>query len=389
MNISANIEPHTYRDAAGIDADAVLAMIRRIVEVESPTSDKAGVNRVLDVLAGHFRDTGAMIERLPTPEPYGDMLRVRSDPARQARGILVLAHVDTVHPLGTLAGALPFRRDGDKVFGPGIYDMKGCLILAVAAFQRIVAAGRRTPLPITFLFTPDEEVGSPVSRQTIEDEAEKNRYVLVVEPAREGGKIVTARKGIGRFVIRTKGRPAHAGSAHDKGRNAIRAMAEIILKIEGFTDYTRGITTSCGLIHGGTAANTIPEDCVMEADLRVCDRASADEMVAKFHALTTSVPDVAVSVTGGLNRPPFARDAKIDALFAQAAVIARDIGFELVSYPLAGGGSDGNFTVDRGIATLDGLGVDGADAHTHHEHLLYSSITPRLRLLQGLMETLG
>ena len=378
----------TYRDAA-VDADAVLDMIRRIVEVESPTSDKAGVNRVLDMLAAHFNGTGAMIERLPTPDGYGDMLRVRSDPARQARGILVLAHVDTVHPLGTLKGALPYRRDGDKVFGPGIYDMKGGVILAVAAFQRIVAAGRRTPLPVTFLFTPDEEVGSPVSRQMIEDEAVKNKYLLVVEPAREGGKIVTARKGIGRFIIKTKGRPAHAGSAHDKGRNAIRGMAEIILKIEGFTDYGRGITTSCGLIRGGTAANTIPEDCVMEADLRVCDRAAADEMVARFHGLTCSNPDVSVQITGGLNRPPFARDEKIDALFQVAHGLAKDIGFELVSYPLAGGGSDGNFTVERGIATLDGLGVDGADAHTHQEHMLYSSIAPRLRLLQGLMETLG
>ena len=389
MNISPGIPAHTYRDAVGIDADAVLDMIRRVVEVESPTSDKAGVNRVLDILAGHFQNTGAMIERLPTTDAYGDMLRVRSDPARQARGILVLAHVDTVHPPGTLAGALPYRRAGDKVYGPGIYDMKGCFILAVAAFQRIVNAGRRTPLPVTFLFTPDEEVGSPVSRQMIEDEAVKNKYVLVVEPAREGGKIVTARKGIGRFVIRTKGKPAHAGSAHDKGRNAIRGMAEIILKIEGFTDYARGITTSCGLIHGGTAANTIPEDCVMEADLRVCDRAAADEMVARFHGLTCSNPDVSVQITGGLNRPPFARDEKIDALFKIAHGLAQDIGFELVSYPLAGGGSDGNFTVERGIATLDGLGVDGADAHTHQEHMLYSSIAPRLRLLQGLMETLG
>jgi glutamate carboxypeptidase len=294
-----------------------------------------------------------------------------------------------VHPPGTLSGALPFRRDGNKVYGPGAYDMKGGLVLAVAAFRRLAQAKLKTPLPITFLFNPDEEVGSVGSRRHIEEEGARQRYVLVTEPKRGGGKVVTERKGTGRFVIRARGRPAHAGAAHDKGRSAIRAMARIILEVEGFTDYARGITTNVGLVAGGTGVNVIPEHCTINVDMRVCDLAAAAEMERRFQALRAGDPGVEVTVTGGIHRPPFERGPHIDALFAKAAAVAGRMGLELLSDGLSGGGSDGNFTAARGIATLDGLGVDGDGAHTHHEHLLVSSIEPGTRLMQGLMETLA
>jgi glutamate carboxypeptidase len=362
--------------------------IRSIVEIESPSRNATGVNRVLETLARSFAGTGAVCERELTTDSLGDILLVRCDPTRNEPGILVLSHMDTVHPVGTLAGKLTYRREGDRVYGPGIYDMKGGLMLAVAAFRRIAQARRRTKLPITFLFTPDEELSSPVSRSVIEREARRHRYVLVTEPARDGGKVVTERKGIGVFVIRTRGRPAHAGGDPHKGRSAIVAMAELVLAVDGLSDHAHGITTNVGLIAGGTARNTVAEECMIEVDLRFCDHAGASEMEAKIKALKSSRPDIETTVTGKITRPPFARERGVDRMFDKAAAVAKEIGFTLGSAPRVGGGSDGNFTVAIGIPTLDGLGVDGDGAHTNHEYMLFSSIEPRTRLLQGLMEQL-
>ena len=371
-----------------VDSDAILSNIRNIVEIESPSRHAAGVNRVLETIARSFEGTGAASERELTADSFGDILLVRCDPTRNEPGILVLSHMDTVHPVGTLASKLTYRREGDRVYGPGIYDMKGGLMLAVEAFRRIAQARRRTKLPITFLFTPDEELSSPVSRRVIEREARGQRYVLVTEPARDGGKVVTERKGIGVFVIRTRGRPAHAGGDPDKGRNAIVAMAEIVLAISVLNDPRRGITTNVGLIAGGTARNTVAEECMIEVDLRFCDPANASEMEAKLKALKSSRPDIETTVTGKITRPPFVRGRGVDLVFDKAATIAKEIGFNLKRAPRVGGGSDGNFTVAMGIPTLDGLGVDGDGAHTNHEYMLFSSIEPRTRLLQGLMEQL-
>jgi len=290
-----------------VDSDAILGNIRNIVEIESPSRHAAGVNRVLETIARSFEGTGAASERELTADSFGDILLVRCDPTRNEPGILVLSHMDTVHPVGTLASKLTYRREGDRVYGPGIYDMKGGLMLAVEAFRRIAQASRRTKLPITFLFTPDEELSSPVSRRVIEREARGQRYVLVTEPARDGGKVVTERKGIGVFIIRTRGRPAHASGDPDKGRNAIVAMAEIVLAINVLNDPRRGITTNVGLIAGGTARNTVAEECMIEVDLRFCDPTNASEMEVKLKALKSSRPDIETTVTGKITRPPFVR----------------------------------------------------------------------------------
>lgn len=374
--------------ASLVDEAQVLAFIETLTAIESPTSHPAGVNVVLDVVAAAFAGTGAALTRTPRPG-FGDMLEVRLHPGRADPGVLVLAHADTVHPLGAIASTLRLRREGDKLYGPGIYDMKGGLALAVCAAATILRAARATKRPVTLLFTPDEEVGSPASRARIEALAREASHVLVVEPARDGGKIVTSRKGVGRFVVRTKGVPSHAGSYHQAGASAVAEMARQIVAIDGFTDYARGITTNIGLVSGGSGVNVIPEHCVAEVDLRVCDAAAGEEMTARFHALRAQDPRVSLTVEGGMNRPAFARDAAIDALFEHARRIAAEIGFDLVSSGLVGGGSDGNFTVAQGVPTLDGLGVDGAGAHTNDEHMLVSSIVPRSLLLQGLMERLG
>ena len=211
--------------------------------------------------------------------------------------------------------------------------------------------------------------------------------MLVTEP-KHGGTIVTSRKGTGRFLIEAHGRPAHAGDAHAAGRSAIRAIAKIILDVEGFTDYSRGITTNVGLVSGGTGVNVIPEYCRINADLRICDPQSAAEMETRFFSMKSPDPGVEISVTGGLIRPPFDRDRQVDLLFDRAVAVAKDLGYMLESGPRNGGGSDGNFTAALGLPTLDGLGVDGEGAHTHNEHMLISSIERGTRLVQGLFETL-
>ncbi len=368
--------------------DEVIEGIGRWVTIESPTYDASGVEAVLDAVEKDFEGLPVTLDRREGRDGYGGILKVSSAEPSNEKPILVLSHVDTVHPKGTLTGRLPFRRDGDRLYGPGLYDMKGGAYLAVAGYRALVRAGVPTARPVTFLFTPDEEIGSPTTREAIEEEAAKAAYVLVTEPARDGGRIVTARKGVGRFTITTHGRPAHAGARHQDGRSAIREMAHQILAIEGMTDYARGITTTVGLIKGGTAANVTPETCTAEIDLRVPDPAIGEEMVARLLGLRAVDPDVSVSVQGGINRPAYPKTATIVGMLERAQAVAHAVGFDLADCPMTGGGSDGNFTAALGVPTLDGLGIDGAGAHTLEEYGLVSSILPRARLLAGLMETL-
>lgn len=377
----------TKVSAASDDLGRILDGIEQWVAIESPTADKAAVNRMIDRVAHDLAGLPITLERLAGRDRFADILVARSPGAGERPGVLILSHVDTVHPIGTLAGPLPLRREGDRLYGPGVFDMKGGAYVAMEAFRRVVRAGSAR-LPITYLFTPDEEVGSPSSRAVIEAEARRARYVLVTEPARDGGKVITARKGVGRFELETIGVPAHSGARHQDGRSAIKEMARLVLAIEGMTDYARGITTTVGMIAGGTAPNVIPQHCRITADLRVRDAETGREMEAKILALKSSDPDVKLKVTGGMNRPPFAKTPAIAALLRHAQACAREIGFELSDADMTGGGSDGNFTAALGVATLDGLGVEGDGAHTHWEHALISSIAPRLRLMQRLLETL-
>jgi glutamate carboxypeptidase len=241
---------------------------------------------------------------------------------------------------------------------------------------------------MTFLFTPDEEIGSPTSRALIEEIGKGSKAVLVTEPARSGGKIVTARKGVGRFDVRLEGRPAHAGSKHADGRSAIREAAHQILAIEGMTDYARGITTSVALIGGGTAANVIPQHAWFSVDCRVTTLADGTMMENRILSLKPHDPDVQLRITGGMNRPPYEKSDAVAELFELARKVAADVGFDLQDCPMTGGGSDGNFTAALGVPTLDGLGIDGDGAHTVQEYGLISSIAPRQALMKGLLQTI-
>jgi glutamate carboxypeptidase len=367
------------------DSKTILDGIRRWVEIETPTEAPDQVNRLATLVADGYRDLPATIERVAGRSGCGDHLVARSSWGQDAPGILVLSHLDTVHPLGFIE-RLPFKIEGDSAFGPGIYDMKGGAYLAYHAFAQLCTTAARSPLGVTQLFVSDEEIGSPTSRALIEAEGRRAKYVLVTEPARDGGKIVTGRKGVARFEIFVRGVPAHAGSRPEDGRSAIRELANIIQTLEAMNDPKRGVTVNVGVVRGGTRPNVIAEEAYAEVDLRVPTISDADEFVAKILNLKSRTDGVSVKVTGDLNRPPYEKSNAGAALYEHAKTLAAEIGFELEDTS-TGGGSDGNFTAPH-TATLDGLGVDGKGAHTHYEQIYISSIEPRARLLHRLYQTL-
>jgi glutamate carboxypeptidase len=370
-----------------IDAEEILAGIREWVEVETPSNDGAAVNKLVDNVERQLRDVGQKIERVPGAAGFGDVLIGRSPWGEGDKGILVVAHLDTVHPHGSLAGPMKWRREGDVVFGPGIYDMKAGGHMAYYAYRHLVRLGRTTKLPITFLFVPEEEVGSPTSREIIEREARRSKYALVLEPARDGGKIVLARKGTVIMKLRTRGRASHAGVRHQDGRSAIKEMAHQILALEAMTDYETGLTVSVGTIAGGTGTNVVPAECEVTLDMRIPSAELVEECLARVRTLKVKDPDVTLEVEGGLNRPPYETNDGIRALYEHARGLAAEIGFDLQGVK-TGGGSDGNFTAALGIPTLDGLGADGKGAHAIDEQIYVSSLEPRTQLLVRLFETL-
>ena len=369
-----------------IDGEEVLAGIRRWVEIETPSPDGKAVNRLADLVQSEAAVLGAETERIPGRDGFGDILSLRSPWGGDEPGILVLSHLDTVHAIGTLEDDNPFRRDGDRVYGPGIFDMKSGAYLAFYAFRHLIRSSQETPLPLTFLYVPEEEIGSPTSRQVIEEMARRNKYVLVTEPA-HNGLCCTARKGVLHVEIKVHGRPAHGGSRHQDGRSALRELAHQILAMENLTDYERGVTANVGLASGGSVINVVPA----EAEAKVCIRAPETE---QLHALEKHVralqpvdPDVILEITTELNRPVFPRLDGTVRLLEHAQKICREIGFELEERH-SGGGSDGNFTAALGIPTLDGLGADGHGHHTLDEYILFSSLEPRARMWVRLFETL-
>jgi glutamate carboxypeptidase len=370
------------------DTQAMVEGLSRWVRIESPTHEAAAVNAMLDQVALDVEGLPIAVERLPGKNGLGDVLVMRAGPRTDARGILVLSHVDTVHPLGTIDGELSLRVEGDRLYGPGVYDMKGGAYLALDAFKAVATSGAAR-VPLTFMFTPDEEIGSLTTRGLIEDEGRKSAYVLVTEPARDGGAVVTARKGVGRFTVEIEGRPSHAGSRHPDGRSAIREAAHQILKIEGMTDYARGVTTTVGVIQGGTAENVIPQFARFSVDLRVINAADGERMAAEILALKPVGPDIRMSIKGGMNRPPYEKTSEVAALHDKARTCAAELGMPLDDVPMTGGGADGNFTAALGIPTLDGLGCEGDGAHTLQEYALISSLAPRARLMKKLLETLN
>src|SRR3979411_948748 len=294
------------KTANPFDSTAILDGIRRWVEIETPTEAPAQVNKLATMVADGYRDLPVIIVRVAGHSGCGDHLIARSSWGRERPGILVLSHLDTVHPMGFIE-RLPFGIEGDSAFGPGIYDMKGGAYLAYHAFAQLCATPERSPLGVTQLYVSDEEIGSPTSRALIEAEGRKAKYVLVTEPARDGGKIVTGRKGVARFGIFVKAGPAHAGTRPEDGRSAIRQLANIIQTLEALNDMKRGVSVNVGVVKGGTKPNVIAEEAYAEVDMRVPSVAVADDLVPKILNLKSRTESGSVKGVGELHAPPYDR----------------------------------------------------------------------------------
>ena len=347
------------------DSEAMLTGLREWIECESPTYDPASVNRMMDIASRALILAGARIERVAGRMGFGDCVRATfPHPMPHVPGILLMGHLDTVHPIGTLA-KLPFRREGNKAWGPGILDMKGGDYLSLEAVRQLARAGVATKLPVTVLFTSDEEVGSPSTRDLIEAEAARHKYVLIPEPARPDGGVVT---GLRDRPVQpgVDGGTQSRGRAAERGRSAIREMARKIVEIEDMT--TADCTFSVGVIHGGQWVNCVTTTCSGEALSMAKRQEDLDRGVAAMLALRASSNEVQFKVTRGVTRPVWEPNAKGMALYEVARGVAATLGFG-INPQSSGGGSDGNFTGAMGVATLDGLGVAGAGAHTLDEHI--------------------
>jgi glutamate carboxypeptidase len=366
---------------------AMTRLLGRFVRAESPSFDKAAVDRFGRLVAGEWRRRGVKVSLLRQRE-RGDHVRAEWGPAgRSARGqIFVLGHLDTVYEVGAIQ-RMPFRLARGRAWGPGTFDMKGGLVIALFAVDALAATDCRLEKRIVFLWTSDEEIGSGTSRAIIEREARRSEAVLVVEPASGlNGRLKTARKGVGEFELIATGRAAHAGLNPEQGVNAIEELALQIARVSGWNQPRQGITVSAGVIEGGTRSNVIPERAQAIVDVRAANTRGMHALERKFRSLRPALPGARIEVSGGFNRPPMERKASA-ALYAKARAVARKMGIDL-GEDFVGGGSDGNFTAALGIPTLDGLGAVGEGAHSSNENIVLRALPERAALLAGLLSIL-
>jgi glutamate carboxypeptidase len=376
--------PTTLLQYLSAHSAEMAAQLEELVRLESPSDDPTAVDAAMRWISESFGGLGATVERL-AGHPSADHLRVRLWPRGDTDPqILLLAHADTVWPVGTLAKR-PYCVDGDLGYGPGAYDMKGGVILALWAIKALDALGRRPKRPITLLVNSDEETGSLTSRSYIEEEARRSASVLVLEPAMPDGSVKTWRKGVGLFRVEAKGRSAHAGADPEKGISAIQEIASQILRLHALTEFDLGITVNAGRVGGGSRVNVVADSAWVELDVRVKTRAEADRIQAFISGLEPAVQGAELTVSGGMNRFPMERNEGALRLYGEARAVAAELGFELGEAG-TGGASDGNFTSALGIPTLDGLGVIGDGAHAESEHVDLRTMPLRAALLAGLIE---
>ncbi len=367
-------------------------VLRRLVEAESPSDDKAAVDACGTVAAGTAEGIGGQVKRHRQRE-FGDVLEVRWGRRAEARsgGILLLGHLDTVWPLGTIQ-KMPWReaagKGGPRIYGPGVLDMKAGVAMALTAMRVLgeLGAGQVATRPVTLLLNSEEEIGSPVSRAITERLAPKAEAVLVLEPA-QGLACKTARKGVGQYRLEVTGVAAHSGVDFGRGHSAVLELARLLEKVAEFTDLRVGRTVNSGVIGGGTRSNVIAERAWAEVDVRVARTSDAGKLDRMFRGLRCMDKKCKLRISGGLNRPPMERSRGTVALFRKARGIAAELGFKL-DEAATGGGSDGNFTAALGVPTLDGLGAVGEGAHAAHEHVVTEHLVPRTALLAGLIASI-
>jgi len=358
----------------------MVALLKKLVEIESPSSDKVAVDRVGACLRQECLARGAQVEMIRNTIT-GDHLIARwgTGPA----GILLMHHMDTVFPLGTI-DRMPFYEKDERIFGPGVLDMKGGIVISLTAISALQAAGELTR-PVTLLVTSDEEIGSDTSHELIKQLAREAALVLVMESGLLDGSLKTWRKGVGEFLVKVKGRASHAGGAHEEGRNAIEELAHQVLAIQKMTDYSKGTTLNVGVIQGGTVSNVVPEDALAHVDFRVLIPEEAGRVSAAMQSLKPITPDTTLEISGGLNRPPMPFDTLMKATFEKASGIAGSIGQQIKAGG-SGGGSDGNFVAPLGIPLLDGMGTYGEGLHSEREYIFSCSLPERAALTAALIK---
>jgi glutamate carboxypeptidase len=372
--------------------DVIENRIREVVEIESPSGDAEGSRKVVEKFAhaANEMDVVSSVERLEI-SGYGEHLRVTAfgDAAgdREAKGILLLGHTDTVHPRGSLA-ARPVRVEGERMFAPGIFDMKANIVIALESLRLCGELGLRPRLPVRLLLTCDEETGSEHGRAFVEDEARRASHVLVLEPSADGGAAKTSRKGTGWWTLRAKGRASHAGLKPQDGASAILELARHTTRFHEMSDFTTGTTFNVGTFNGGTCSNVVAADAIAELDVRFSTMAEAMRVENLLSALAPVDEKVELIIEGGINRPPLERTAAVAELYEHARRIASVIGGYELGEAAVGGASDGNFAAGYCPAVLDGLGLQGGGAHADDEHILRSDIPFRGALLAGLLLSL-
>jgi glutamate carboxypeptidase len=359
------------------------------VRCESPSHDKRAVDRFGEIVAAQWRERDAKVRVLAVAK-LGNQVRAEIDlrsGTRTKQQIMILGHLDTVYPLGTLAKT-PFRISGGRAWGPGTFDMKGGLVLALFALDALKAAGIEPAKRLVFLWTSDEEIGSESSRQAIETEALRSDAVLVLEPSfGRDGRLKTARKGVGSAQITVTGRSAHAGVDPEKGVNAVQELALQIERLMKVSNRGLGIAVQTTVVSGGTVSNVIPEHAHAEVDIRFSRAADGPRLNRKLRSFGPISKGARVEIRGGTNRPPLERTAAVRALFRHAQSLMRDMGLPL-GEASTGGGSDGNLTGALGVPTLDGLGAVGDFPHSPREHIIIRALPERAALLAGLLATL-
>jgi glutamate carboxypeptidase len=354
--------------------------LHELVQQESPSEDRQAVNAAMALAEGWARERGARI-RCHKQREFGDVLELRFGASRsKQKPVLLLGHLDTVWPIGTLK-TMPWRESEGRYWGPGVLDMKSGVVMALAALN--ILQEIKLARPVILLLNSDEEVGSPISRPITERLALESAAVFVLEPA-QGLAYKTARKGVGHYTVNVTGVGAHSGVDFGRGHSAVLELAKLVQTISGFTDSARKLTVNCGVISGGTRSNVVASQAYTEVDVRIAKAGDAAYVEKLFRGLKVSDTHCKLTITGGINRPPMERKAGTIALFKKARSLAAELGFALEE-AATGGGSDGNFTAALGVPTLDGMGAVGEGAHAAHESVVIEHLVPRTALLAAMI----
>lgn len=367
------------------DLSAYLQDLEQIVNIDSGSKFPRGTAKIADFFQDKFTTIGWKVETIQVDPSVGPCLRI-SNHDQDYHDILLLGHMDTVFGEGTTA-KWPFSIKENKAYGPGVADMKAGLLYIYYVLDMLTREGKLANVNVCAVLNSDEEISSRFSRALLEETARKSKHVLVLEPARANGNLVHTRKGIGRYTLEITGVASHAGVDHEKGCSAIQELSHWIQFLHGLTNYEQGTTVNVGLVAGGTGANVVAERAMAEIDMRICTTAEADriEGLMREFASQPKTPGVSVRVTGGVARPPMVASSETLQICSAVDEIAASLGIQF-GWTATGGGSDGNFSANLGIPTIDALGPIGGSGHSSNEYLLLDSIEPRFYLLHRIIE---